>query len=293
MNPILHRFATVLSALALLLTVGLVQAEPEAPTTMPATSGTQTTVPTTPVVPEKPWLVSGTAAGQEIVGPDGGTMVWVPAGQFQMGMEAANPDARPVHCVTITRGFWLGKCEVTNAQYKAFCQQAKYTFPARNDHGDDHPVAYVNWDDAMAYCKHFGLSLPTEAQWEWAARGPENRKYPWGNDYDPGKFCSKQNVGPNGATYPVGSFPTGASWCGALDMAGNVWEWCSDWYDAKYYGKCPANDPAGQPKGTYHVVRGGGWLNFGNLCLTSVRSYYLPFAGYKHGGFRCVFVPAK
>ena len=236
------------------------------------------------------WTCPG-AAGQEIVGPDGGKMVWVPAGEFMMGSPSGNPDAMPAHKVQFTKGFWLGKCEVTNAQFKAFCNATKYEFPPRSDQPADHPVAFVNWDDCVAYCKFYKMTLPTEAQWEYAARGPKDPKFPWGDDFDPRKCCEKDNLGPNNATYPVGSFPQSASWCGALDMAGNVWEWCQDFYGAKYYGKSPLTDPEGPATGTYRVVRGGGWASYGGLCGASVRSYYLPFSPYKHGGFRCVVVP--
>ncbi len=167
---------------------------------------------------------------------------------------------RPVHRVRITKGFWLGKYEVTNAQYRKFCEATGRKFPRgdrRIEQGDHHPVVEVRWHDAKAYCDHYGLSLPTEAQWEHAARGPEGRKYPWGDEWDPKKCCNPYNKGPGGRTFPVGSFPEGASWCGALDMAGNVWEWCGDWHGLSQVGF--VDDPTGPATGLLRVLRGGSW----------------------------------
>jgi iron(II)-dependent oxidoreductase len=211
----------------------------------------------------KPWEKPGTKASAEIVGPDGGKMVWVPAGEFMMGSPpgGGSVDEQPAHRVRITKGFWLEKCTVTNAQYRRYCQEAGAEFPVQSDQSDKHPVVWVNRIEAQAYCKHYGLSLPTEAQWEYAARGPEGRKYPWGNEWDPTKCRSSLNQGPWRRAYPVGSFPEDASWCGALDMAGNVWQWCNDWFSAKYYANSPESDPPGPDEDATHwaVLRGASW----------------------------------
>jgi formylglycine-generating enzyme required for sulfatase activity len=249
--------------------------------------------------PPKAWEVAGTQAGQEITGPDGGTMVWVPAGSFLMGSpdQEGYGNEHPQHQVRITQGFWLGKCTVTNAQYARYCQATGVALPEDSNQGDNHPVVNMTWFDAKAYCVHYGLSLPTEAQWEYAARGPEGRKYPWGDQWDKDKCCNVGNQGPKGQTFPVGSFPAGASWCGVLDMAGNVWQWCQDWYDDKYYANSPTQDPPGPDTpgadtGDWRVLRGGSWLNGAGLC----RSAYRRFNDPEHrldlgGGFRCSRTP--
>lgn len=123
----------------------------------------------------------GTTPGEEIEGPDGGRYVWVPPGEFLMGSNDGESDERPVHRVQITRGFWLSKHEVTNAQYRRYCQASGQSFPTGSSQGEDHPVVYVSWEGAQGYCDHYGLRLPTEAEWEYAARGSAGRKYPWGD----------------------------------------------------------------------------------------------------------------
>jgi formylglycine-generating enzyme required for sulfatase activity len=218
-------------------------------------------------------------------------MVWVPAGEFLMGSDRdvdAYADAEPVHQVRITRGFWLGRCEVTNAQYKKYCAEAGVQFPEDSNQGDTHPVAHVSWTDVAAYCRHYGLSLPTEAQWEYAAAGPEAGQYPWGNAWDAKKCGNWNNPGPGGSTWPVGSFPQGASWCGALDLAGNVWEWCQDWYDENYYAHSPAEDPAGPEAGTNRVLRGGSWsLDHGDEFRCAYRGDLDPVYRDDSRGCRC------
>ena len=139
---------------------------------------------------DKPWEHPGTKAGEEITGPDGGKMVWVPAGEFLMGCNHSDKDSGlsdfPVHRVRLTRGFWLSKCVVTFGQWKRYCRTAKVAGPPLiYAPGDDYPVPGIGCAGAEAYCRFYGLALPTEAQWEYAARGPESRKYPWGNQWDP------------------------------------------------------------------------------------------------------------
>jgi len=233
----------------------------------------------------------GTHAGEEAVGPDGAVYVWVPPGEFMMGAEELDPEERPAHRVRITRGFWLSKLEVTNARYRAYCEALGLGFPAGSDRGEEHPVAGVGWDEATAYCERFGLALPTEAEWEYAARGPEGRRFPWGDKWDAARCCCSDSKGPGGRTFPVGSFPSGASWCGALDMAGNVWEWCADWFDEGYYAVSPVDDPQGPAGGQSRVLRGGVWRYAVSFSRSAHRHRYY---AHEHGdiGFRPVVWPA-
>jgi len=217
----------------------------------------------------------------------------VPAGSFMMGSEDGKAPEKPAHRVQLD-GFWLGKYEVTNAQYRAFCEATGRELPPDIDDGDDHPVICVGWGDATAYCEHYGLSLPTEAQWEYAAAGPESRTYPWGSDWDPQRLCWFENRGPGGQSFLVGSFPAGASWCGALDMAGNVWEWCADWYGADYYAKAPEQNPPGPSESEYgaRVLRGGSWGDLSGYCFRCAhRRNHNPGYRYGHVGFRCARTP--
>ncbi len=130
-----------------------------------------------------------------------------------------------MHHVRISKGFWLGKCTVTNAQYQQYCKTVRAAVPlavprpSYSAHGD-HPVVGGKWEEVQRYCSHYGLRLPTEAEWEYAARGPEGRKYPWGNEWDPKKCCDGDNQGPGGRTFPVGSFPKGRRGAGRWTWRG-------------------------------------------------------------------------
>ncbi len=226
----------------------------------------------------------GTQPGEQRIGPDGQTLVWVPGGSFMMGSENEDFEG-PVHQVTLD-GFWIGQCEVTNAQYRAFCNATRRQFPPESKRGDNHPVVSVTWDDAQAYCDHYGYSLPTEAQWEYAAGGAESLIYPWGNEWIPGNLCWRGNPGPEADTFPVGSFPAGASWCGALDMAGNLWEWCADWWTFDYYQSSPELNPAGPETGESRTLRGGSWSNVSYYCRSACRSNPARPLAWFHYGFR-------
>jgi len=200
---------------------------------------------------------------------DGAQMVYVPAGAFTMGTggsEIAEAYKRfftnaPKHTVTLS-GYWIYKNDVTVGQYKAFCQATSRAMPDAPRWGwkDDHPMVNVTWDDASAYATWAGVALPTEAQWEKAARGTAGRAYPWGNEWYPSR-CAHSNLhlGDLGSTQPVGSYPLGASPYGCLDMAGNVWQWCADWYDANYYNSAPPSNPTGPVSGQVRALRGGSW----------------------------------
>jgi len=161
-----------------------------------------------------------------------------------MGSDAGDPDEKPVHEVEL-RAFWIGRTEVTVGQWRQVMGDVDYEPP--NDQGDNHPIVAVAWERCQELAEKLGLRLPTEAEWEYAAAGPDNRVYPWGNDWNPNLLQWAENKHPSAAdrTAPVGSYPAGASWCGALDIAGNVWEWCADWYNEDYYASSPRANPLG------------------------------------------------
>ncbi len=223
---------------------------------------------------------------------DGMVMVYVPAGTFTMGRDLAPDDQRPGHDVTLD-AFWLDQTEVTNAEYDpcaaaGVCSASDFA-DDRQLNGDTQPVAGVSWFDADAYCAWVGARLATEAEWEYAARGPEEYAYPWGNEALPGYAnCANEWCGDQfPATAPVGSFPQGASWVGALDLSGNVWEWINDWYAAGYYGVSPEQNPSGPAEGTTKVIRGGSWqYNLANIRAT-MRGAAYPAARSQYLGFRC------
>ena len=225
---------------------------------------------------------------------DGAEMVWVPAGEFLMGStgDEVNWDERPQRNVYLD-GYWIYKTEVTVAQYRKFCEATNREMPEAPEWGwkEDHPVVDVSWQDAADYAEWAGASLPTEAQWEKAARGTDGRKFPWGNEWDGGR-CANSVSGRLKGTKPVGSYPSGASPYGCLDMAGNVWEWCAGWYDEDYYRKAPSNNPPGPASGSHRVLRGGSWYYaHDGYFRCARRCRYAPGRRYGSYGFRCSRTP--
>lgn len=234
---------------------------------------------------------AGPTPGTTRTDAHGVAQVWVPAGVFRMGTDETDPTGvlappdwarfelaaeRPQHDVALSSGYWIDQTEVTNAAYQAFVDDGGYT-TARywSDDGTawlaaqdvaqlpttcgevvaDHPRVCITWFEAEAYAAWRGGALPTEAQWEFAARGPESRIFPWGDDWDP----TKANVVDSTATTAVGAYPAGASWVGALDMSGNAMEWAQDWYTGTYYQQRVRDDPTGSPLGSKKVEKGGWW----------------------------------
>jgi formylglycine-generating enzyme required for sulfatase activity len=221
-----------------------------------------------------------------------GGMVAIPAGAFLMGCNDAvdgdcSADERPSHQVTLA-AFQIDATEVTRAAYKDCADAAACPSTADFDISAGQaqkPVTSVSWDGAQAYCVFAGKRLPSEAEWEKAARGTDGRKYPWGNG---APSCTLTNMGGGGgAAEPVGSHPTGSSPSGALDMAGNVMEWVADWYGASYYAASPAADPTGPATGTERIYRGGGFLGGPLPLRTSSRYATAPDTPLNYGGFRC------
>ena len=220
---------------------------------------------------------------------DSSILVRIPAGEFEMG--DVKDSTCPKHQVELSE-YWIGVYCVTNRQYGKFVAETKHRNPDNQRWQKsellDHPVTDVSWDDCAAYAKWAGLSLPTEAQWEKAARGPGGLIYPWGNEWDANKCRNSTNKG-SGTTAAVWDHSNGTSGYGTLQQSGNVWEWCADWWDENYYGKSPPKDPTGPNGGSSRVNRGGCW-DFGvaSFFRGSYRRRNGPALRYGYRGFRLV-----
>jgi formylglycine-generating enzyme required for sulfatase activity len=221
---------------------------------------------------------------------DGTLLVWVPSGEFEMG--DGQGDNCPKHKVYLD-GYWMGVYCVTNRQYGRFVKEGKGREPDNQEWKDaafaKHPVVDVSWDDCVAYAKWAGLSLPTEAQWEKACRGPKGLIYPWGNEWDEQKCRNDKNKGSE-QTATVGAYAAGVSGYGTYQQSGNVWEWCVDWYGDKYYTEQGvAKNPTGPATGSRRVRRGGCWWNGGASSFRGARrNDYDPAYRFGDLGFRLV-----
>lgn len=190
-------------------------------------------------------------------------MVLIPAGEFSMGSEDGLPDSRPLHRVYVS-AYWLDKYPVTNRQYRQCVEAGGCLFPKDRSSYDEaaraeHPVTNVMWSQARGYCRWLGKRLPTEAEWEKAARGTDGRLYPWGNSDEVFKTRARtieQQMMKTG-TDPVGTMDVAVSPYGVADLVGNVSEWVNDWYAEEYYRSAPARDPQGPVRGSFRVLRGG------------------------------------
>jgi len=245
--------------------------------------------------------------GEIIWQKDNAPMVLIPAGEFEMGdhhgeIHFTFDDASlPVHNVYLD-AFYIDKYEVTNARYLKFMEDTGYNAPKYWDNPDFNipaqPVVGVTWFDAQEYCKWAGKRLPTEAEWEKAARGGLiGKRYPWGDEEPDGTKCNfadkntdldwSNKYVDDGYQYTaqVGNYsPNGY---GLYDIAGNVWEWCADWYDSNYYSYSPDKNPTGPASGEYRVARGGSWYNESSHLLTADRVYYVPDKTNQRVGIRC------
>lgn len=260
-------------------------------------------------------------------------MVLIPAGEFRMGTADGSDglaDEHPERLVLV-HAFFLDRYEVTNQDYAVFVRSTSHRPPANNNPAStiwdgavppqaiaNHPVVNVSWEDAVAYCRWSGKRLPSEAEWEKAARGTDGRRYPWGNDWDRTKANSAsywagrtvefqsgadweafwikgdgtrlaKEHGINGEilTMPVGSFPHGVSPYGIHDLSGNVGEWVQDWYDPNYYRTAPLTDPTGPERGAIKSMRGGSWLKPAISLRTTDRDWGLMDSRPSGTGFRC------
>jgi len=216
---------------------------------------------------------------------DSMVMVYVPGGTFQMGSTEGNADEQPVHPVTLD-GFWIDQTKVTNAQYARCVEEGECNIPPQLG-SDEYPVVDVSWNDATTYCGWAGGQLPTEAEWEYAARGPDGHIYPWGND-PPDDTLLNYN-GNVGNYTKVGSYPKGQSWVGAMDMAGNVLEWVNDWYAS--YPSGPQVNPAGPASGQDRVLRGSYFYVVEEIVRAARRDHEPPDYHHFLIGFRCAVGP--
>jgi len=241
-------------------------------------------------------------------------LIFIPGGEFQMGdlWGDGDYDERPVHTVRVD-DFYMSKYEITVGQFKRFCEATGRSMPSQPswNRGDDYPVVNVSWYNAVRFCNWLsrqagleevydestweadfskvGYRLPTEAEWEYAARaGGKEIKYPNGNTltHDDANYWGTGGRDVWDRTSPVGSFPPNE--LGLYDMAGNVWEWCNDWYDEDYYSRSPVDNSTGPSSGRYKVLRGGSW-DFGpGSCRTANRIRVVPDDTWGNLGFRVV-----
>jgi sulfatase modifying factor 1 len=248
---------------------------------------------------------SGAEFPKTVTGKDGAPLVLIPAGEFLMGTSISQRDGGrdeyPEHRIFLN-AFYMDAYEVTNGRYLDFIKATGHRLPEHprdkkltlwkgstvSDTFKDHPVVNVDWVDADAYCSWAGKRLPTEAEWERAARGITGRRFPWGDVEPTRTLANYLNQWRNGAGLePVGNHQQGASPEGVYDLQGNVWEWVSDWYDPRYYEKGPIRNPKGPMEGTRKVIRGSGWESEAPLLRSAHRLSSDPTNRNHSLGFRC------
>jgi len=235
---------------------------------------------------------------------DKSRMIFIPEGWFVMGANKTGANYYPQHKVYLD-SLYIDEYPVSNFMYGEFIKQTGYEPEGDwesyfHEDNRDHPVINVSWNDALAYANWAGKKLPTEAQWEKSARGTDGRKYPWGNKWDE-NLCNTRNLNDkeilkkmlpiscNRGTLPHGMFPSGKSPYGLMDMAGQVMEWCLDWYDTNYYNYSQSHNPQGPCSGHDRVMRGGSWFTSNpELCASYHRDNFPPYDIHWFFGFRCV-----
>lgn len=263
-------------------------AVPESTSTLEVAPVVSTETATATLLPPTETPTVMPAPSIKISPSDGMTLLYIPAGNVHMGAldVFAEDDEKPAHLVQLN-AFWIDQVEVTNGMY-GLCVQAGACLPLVKTNSDnrpkyfsapefkDYPIVYVTWLDAKTYCTWAGRRLPTEAEWERAARGDDMRTYPWGGE-PPNDLLANAN-NDLGDTSRVGSYAAGASPFGALDLAGNVWEWVADFYDPTYYAESPASNPTGPVEGFQkfeRVIRGGSYQDGSRDLRLSNRGYEL------------------
>jgi formylglycine-generating enzyme required for sulfatase activity len=239
----------------------------------------------------------GSKCATKVNPKDGLKYVWIPPGTFQMGCSPGDSecgsDEKPRHQVTITKGFWLGQTEVTVGAYKRFAAATGRKMPPAPDFNpgwtnEQMPIGSVSWDDAQAYCAWAGGRLPTEAEWEYGARGGSTAAR-----YGPVDEVAWYTANGGDQPHPVGE--KRANGFGLYDVLGNVWEWVNDWYDKNYYQNSPSQNPTGPTSGTKRVLRGGSWAGDAGPVRASNRCPSNPASRNRNLGFRCgeeVFAPS-
>lgn len=225
---------------------------------------------------------------------DGMTQVFVPAGDFLMGTDVKKEAQknRPLHRVTLP-GFWIDQTEVTNEMYAKCVAQQRCPPPFSEEFNpyygkakyENYPVVYISWEGADKYCRWAGRRLPSEAEWEKAARGTDGRNYPWGNEPPSMSLANYDNA--IGEPVEVGRYPLGASPYGALNMAGNVREWVADWFHEFFYLSGLNDNPLGPPSGGMKSLRGGSYLDDENEIRVFNRFFHAPASPGINRGFRC------
>jgi formylglycine-generating enzyme len=244
-------------------------------------------------------------------GQDGAPMVLIPAGPFTMGSNDGLPNERPEHTVTLDT-YYIDQYEVTLGLYRKFLEAAKHDAPPTWDDEaastvGDRPAIGMKWADALAYCKWAGKRLPTEAEWEKAARGTDGRRYPWGQmqpfvdiaNYNRGVWVSETitlvgvTSGLEGMSVRHGLKEGGKSPYGLSHMAGNAAEWVADWYERDYYHRSPDKNPTGPANGDKHVLRGGSWADLPTALRVTARFSAEPDFEDRTIGFRCAMNASK